>query len=296
MPAFAPEIGTRSLAGSLALRAVADGNGITRLVEIERRPPMQVQRPMYIDAAHPGLATVHIINSTAGLFAGDQLRLAIEIVDGAAASIRTPAMTRVYAMPDGGAATSDVDLRVRAGGYLEYLPAPTIVCGDAALREETRIDIDSEAHAAVGEVWVFGRVAYGELHAYRELNVRTELRRGGSLVLADALVLEPAEESPGSTLGRYAAYGSLTLAGPRVDAAFLANMRRQLDQGSHQTLAGASMLSRDAGIGVRVLGASANSVHATLEGLIAEFRRSVLDVDRSPVAIDLTAHTYGGVK
>ena len=285
----------RSLAGSLALRAVVDGSGITRLVEIERHTPLQVQRPLYLDAEHRALATVHVLNSTAGLFAGDQLRLAIDVMDGAALSVRTPAMTRVYAMPEGGVATSDVVLRVRAGGYLEYLPAPTLMCRDAALREKTRIDIDSEAHAAVGEVWAFGRVAYGELHAYRELNVRTELRRGGTLVLADALVLEPAEEAPEATVGRYAAYGTLTLAGPRIDAAFLASMRRQLDHGSRQILAGASMLSRDGGVGVRVLGTSANSVHTTLEGLISELRHYVLDAPRFFATANPTDHAYGGV-
>lgn len=296
MPACAPEIGTRSLAGSLALRAVADGSGITRIVEIERCPPMQVQRPLYLDAAHPGVATVQIINATAGLFAGDDLRLRIDVSSGARLAVSTPAMTRVYTMPRDATATGRVELRVRADAYLEYLPAPTMLCRDAELQEEKRIDIDAEAHAAIGEVWAFGRVAHGELHAYRELHARTELYCGGALVLADALVLKPSEASPGPSVGRYAAYGALTLAGPRVDAALLARVRGVLDEGHRQIVAGASTLSREGGVAVRVLGASAHSVHATLQGVIAEFRQYVLDAERSPISAGRTDHAWRGVR
>ncbi len=296
MPAIAPDIGTRSLAGSLALRAVADGDGMTRLVEIERRPPMQVQRPLYLDAAHPGLATVHLINATAGLFSGDDLGLRIDVCNGARLAVGTPAMTRVYTMPDGGTATSRVDLRVGAGGYLEHLPAPTILCREAALLQEMHIDLAQDAHVAIGEAWAFGRAAHGELHAYRELHARTELRRAGSLVLADALVLGPLLDSPGPLVGCYAAYGTLTLTGPRVDAALLAGIRRLLDERASPILAGASTLARDGGIGVRVLGASANSVQTTLIDLMSEFRGYVLDAERSPITADRTDHACGGVQ
>jgi urease accessory protein len=199
-------------------------------------------------------------------------------------------MTRVYAMPDGGVATSRVDLSVRAGGYLEYLPEATILCRDGALRQEMRVEIDAEAHAAIGEVWAFGRAAHGELHAYRELSARTELWRGGSLVLADALVLKPLDGSPEPAVGGYAAYGTLTLSGPRIDAALLASVRRLLDRRGCQILTGASMLARDGGIAVRVLGVSANSVHSTLQDVIARFRRCVLD------AVDRADHAGGGVR
>ena len=296
MPAFAPETGTRSLAGSLAVRAVADGNGITRLVEIARRPPMQVQRPLYMDTAHPGLATAHIINATAGLFAGDELRLRIDVSGSSRLAVSTPAMTRVYAMPDGGVATSRVDLYVGHGGYLEYLPAPTMLCRGAALRQEMRIDLDPDAHAAIGEAWAFGRAAHGELHAYRELNARTEVWRSGTLVLADALVLNPSAAPPEAAVGSYAAYGTLTFTGPRVDAALLTRVRRLLDERVDLILAGASTLARDGGIAVRVLGLSANNVHTTLQRLIAEFRRCVLGEERSSKPVGPAENASGGVQ
>ena len=296
MSAFAPDTGTRSLAGSLALRAVADSGGITRVVEIERRSPMQVQRPLYLDAAHAGLANVHVINATAGLFAGDDLKLRIDVGSGARIAVTTPAMTRVYAMPDGGAATSRVDLHIRGGGYLEYLPAASILCEGAALRHEMRVDVEVDAHAVVGEVWAFGRVAHGELHAYRELCARTELWRGESLVLADALALKPVDASPEAAVGSYAAYGTLTLSGARVDAALLMGVRRLLDERGGQILAGASTLVRDGGIGVRVLGVSANSVQVTLENLMSEFRSYVLNTDRSAIGVGAANHPCGGMQ
>lgn len=275
MPALVPDIGARSLTGSLRLRAVADGNAITRLVEIHRTAPMQVQRPLYLDAAHPGFATAHVINATAGLFAGDDLRLQIDVGIGARLAVSTPTMTRAYATPGGGAAKSFVGLRVHAGGYLEYAPAPTILCCDASLYQETHIDVAGDAHAAVSEVWAFGRAAHGEMHAFRQLDARSELHVGGTLVLADALRLRPGEDPPEAAVGGYAAYGTLALIGSGVGVPLLDRVRCELNsQGNN--LGGASLLPREAGVSVRVLGASPTGVRTVLDRLIVAFRRYAL--------------------
>jgi urease accessory protein len=250
--------------------AARDAAGITRIVHASRSAPLQVQRPLYVDPQRAGLATVNVINATAGLFEGDTLSLRVDVLPGAALELRTPAMTRVYTMVDG-RATTQLELSAGADTYVESVPAPVILCANAALRQQTRVDLAEGAHAALGEVWAFGRAAHGELHAHRELEARTEIYRDGRLMIADALVME-AGENPGAMVGGHAAYGCLVLVGAQADAVCLARIRELLSANTEIT-GGASMVPVAPGIAVRALGATAHAVDSTLRAIVFDFRQ-----------------------
>jgi urease accessory protein len=294
MLSHAPD--ARSLRGRLSLRFADDGRR-TVLAHAERSPPWHVQRLLYLDPAWPALAGVALLNQTAGLFAGDRLDLAVTVEGGAAVSLSTPTVTRAYAMPEGDASVTTC-LTVSSGGYLEYLPEPTLLCRDAALVQTLALDAEPGAAVALGEVLAFGRAAHGERHAYRSLTQRIELRRGGETVLAEALRLtrEDAPDVPGM-LGPFAAYGSLHLLPREGDpAALLARTRAALEVqtgasagasrlpgGRHQregtgqhghpgVLAGASLLPGGAGVAVRVLGEAAHAVQTVLRAVVLDFR------------------------
>ncbi|MGH2584472.1 MAG: urease accessory protein UreD, partial [Dehalococcoidia bacterium] len=206
----ADAIGARSLRGRLRLSFSGAGHH-TALSACERTPPFHVQRPLFLDRAHPALAHVALLNTTAGLFAGDRLDLRVCLTDRAAVALTTPAMTRAFGMPNGHAEVT-TQIAVAAGSYLEFLPEATILCRDAALHQRMELDAESGAFVALGEVFAFGRRAHGEGHAYRELVQRTTLRHAGELVLAEGLTLTPERHADAAgVLGPYAAYGSLQL-------------------------------------------------------------------------------------
>lgn len=289
MPVCAPE-SARSVRGELRFVAAPDASGITRVVSASRSAPLQVQRPLYLDPARACLATVNVVNATAGLFQGDAVSLCVDVLPGAAIELRTPTMTRAYAMGSSAHATAHVQLRVATAAYVESLPSAVLLCASAALRQETRVDLAGGAHAAVGEIWAFGRAAHGELHAYRELDAKTEIRCDGVLMLADALVLRPADGLAGTATGGYAAYGSLVLGGPLAGSECLAQVRESL--AAHPgVVGGASMLQRGWGIGVRALGTSAHAVDAALRAIVAEFRQRCA---RPMLGVSATALQPGG--
>lgn len=270
MLACAPDFATHALHGALRFRAATDGGGVTRILDISRTSPLQLQRPLHLDPTS-GIATVHVVNATAGLFEGDALVVRADVGHRAALEMRTPAMTRVHTMSGAAGAVSRLELNVRDGGYLECLPQPLVLCAGAALRQETRVTLHAGAHLALGEVWAFGRVASGELHAYRRLDARTDVLRDGNLLLVEALSMCPADGSVGSSLGGHAVFGSLTLAGPCVDEGLLRRVRELL-QARPGILAGASMLPCGAGLAVRILGDRAFAVHAPLVEIARAFR------------------------
>lgn len=292
MLACSPDRAARAVRGALRFAAMPDQLGVTRLVDVSREAPLQVQRPLYLDAARPGIATVHVLNSTAGLFAGDSVSTSIDVRPGAGLELRTPTMTRVHAMGEGGFAESEFTLVVRDGGYVESMPAPVLLCEAAALRQRTRIDADPAACVAVGEVWFFGRAARGEFHCYRELDARTEAWRAGVLVAAERLALTPADGLAFAATGGLAVYGALMLLGPGVGD--LLERIRVVIGAAPAVEAGASMLAIGDAVAVRVLGASAHAVDAVLRAVLREFRERCLPAVTGSIARRATL--MGGVR
>ena len=268
-----PAIGARSVQGRLHLRFARAGRR-TVLTDSERTPPCHVQRLLYLDRQHPALAQVVLLNTTAGLFAGDRLDLRICLADGAAVALTTPTMSRVFGMRDGHA---DVTMyaSVAAGSYLEYLPAGTILCRGASLRQRTELDAEAGARVALGEVVAFGRAAHGERHAYRELRQRSQLRYAGKPVLSEGLLLTP-DTCPDAVgvLGPFAAYGSLQLLAGDDNDALLAKTRSLLAREAQgHVSAAASLLPAGTGVAVRALGDSPHAVQRLLRLVCDDFRR-----------------------
>src|SRR5688572_23747501 len=136
---------SRALTGLLRLRfAAAEGRTVVR--EAERTPPLHVQRALYLDPERPGLARVALLNSTAGLFAGDRLTTELHVDEGTAVDVITPQMTRAFAMPSGHAQTCTA-ATVAGGGYLEYLPEPLLLCRDATVHTALSLNVAAGATA-----------------------------------------------------------------------------------------------------------------------------------------------------
>jgi len=262
----------RSVQGRLQLRFALE-RGRTVLACCERTAPFHLQRLLYLEAHYPALARATVLNGTAGLFAGDRLELAVEVGAGAAASLTTPTMTRVFGMREGHARVR-TRLTVAAGGYLEYLPEPTLLCRAAALHQRTALDLEPGARAALGEVFAFGRRAHGERHAYRSLDQQQEIHVAGDLVLCERLHLTP-DRSPDAVgmLGDYAAYGSLQLLNPGGDSERLLAATRTVLAGDPHLYAAASLLSNGQGVVVRALGEAPSAVQRVLTSLVHAFRR-----------------------
>jgi urease accessory protein len=274
----------RSLDGRLRLRFARPGDR-TLLIDADRSPPFHMQRLLYLDPCRPELAQAAILNTTAGLCAGDRLDLDVEVQSHAAVELTTPTSTRVFSMADGmadGIAESRTSISVEPGGYLELIPRPVILCCDAALRLRTSATVGRGGKAAIGDVFAFGRIAAGERHRYRLLDLRTELHYDGGLALTEALCLAR-EDGPDAAgvLGDATAYGALHLLGVESDVSSFVTGIRQVIVGQNYITGGASTLHAGAGITVRLLGDRPHAVYETLRSVVNEFRQRYMSKDAS---------------
>ncbi|MEM9079658.1 MAG: urease accessory protein UreD [Verrucomicrobiota bacterium] len=133
---------------------------------------------------------LHVVNPTAGMFAGDDLGVRVEVEERAQVSLVTPSATRFHAMKGGKAALRQ-DLRVGREAFLEFLPEWTIPQAGSEVRQETRIEVGEGGRLIFGEMLAPGRVAHGESHGFRRFENQFELIVGKRLVALERMDLRP---------------------------------------------------------------------------------------------------------
>lgn len=198
VPAVAGSASTTSapvLRGHLHLVAAARPTGETQIARQSFRAPFHLSKP-YWDGH---VLQAQIVNSTAGILAGDELEVDIAVKSGAALSVTTPAAARAFMMRSG-AALCRQHFTVGAGAWLEYLPEPLYPHADSNYAQRTRLDLASGADAFFVDQLAPGRVGRGECWAWRRLRLGLEVVHDGRLLLREQL------DSSGPELARLAAF------------------------------------------------------------------------------------------
>ncbi len=149
--------------------------------------PLRLQRPLYPEGA--SVCHAILLHPAGGLVGGDALAISVELEAGAQALITTPGATKWYR--SAGAQASQVqDLRVAAGGLLEWLPQEAILFQGTRARQHTRVDLEAGGRFAGWEILQFGRPASGEGFAQGSLDLRTEIFLAGRPIWHEAALLD----------------------------------------------------------------------------------------------------------
>jgi urease accessory protein len=283
-PAETAKTAERGQHGRLIVRAELIA-GRTRLTDVQQRPPLQVLRATYPDAAMPDLAAITIVSPAGGVLQGDVLEMEIRVAAGARLSVGTQSATRIYRAPRMGAVMSTT-LHVEPAAYLEFVPDPIIPYAGSRLRATTTCLVAGGGTLILGEALTGGRLARGERFGLDRFESLVEIRRpDGDLVVRDAVMLGgDASAARLGRLGRHLAMGTLYV----VRAGFEAlTLREAIDPSIAPDIAvGASDLPNGAGAWLRVLGPDARSVLAVLRAGWASARRHILGfeppIDRRP--------------
>lgn len=254
------------------------------------RPPLLVQRALYLDDDLPDMAFVFLSNPTAGILAGDKQTIEVEMLPGSKAHICTQAATKVFSMPDpsGMGAAQKVTLTLHEGSYLEYLPDPMIPFRNTCFSQETIITMAAGATLVLGETLSPGRAEMREIFAYKQWCSRlTVTTPAGEPLYREAFSLAPRKLSPLSigAMGRFAApaLGTLLLLNGSLDSERLKGSINHRIGGLLETgltaIAGVSLLPNNIGVGLKVLGEPTSAVTRVMRTAWAEARRQLLGAD-----------------
>lgn len=186
---------TSALRGHLRLVAEGRSDGTTVIARQSFSAPFHFSKPYWDGHA----LQVQLVNSTAGILAGDELEVSVEALSGARLSLTTPAAARAYMMNSGAACCRQ---RFVAGGgaCLEYLPEALYPHRDTDYTQHTRLEVGSDSSVFFVDQLAPGRVGLGECWAWRRLRLGLDVVIGGRLVLRELL------DQSGSSLSRLAAF------------------------------------------------------------------------------------------
>ena len=139
----------------------------------------------------PGWMDIVMLNTGGGVAGGDRLDLSIGVGAGAQATIAAQAAERFYRARAGDAPSKvRTHLTVEAGAALEWLPQETILFDQSAVDRRLEVDLAADARFLGVETIVFGRTAMGELVRQGWLRDLIRVRRGGDLLLHDAIRID----------------------------------------------------------------------------------------------------------
>jgi urease accessory protein len=175
--------------GHLELVCSLGGNGLSHLSSQSFRAPMHISKP-HLDE---GTLVVNVVNPTAGLFEGDEVRCRARVERDARLLLTSPSATRAHGMAGGGEARIAQDFSVAAGGWLEVWPEWFIPQAGARCSQKTRADLEEGSGFLFFEPVAPGRVASGEVFAFASLDWETDIFYAGELAARERYRVTPGD-------------------------------------------------------------------------------------------------------
>jgi urease accessory protein len=204
--------------------------------------------------------------------------MTIVVAEAARGCLTTPSATRIYATA-GAPARQQLDITLEAGAVLEYLPEQVIPFAQAAFHQHTRVRLGPGACLLWGEIIAPGRLARGEVFAYRDYDASLNIADAqGCVILRERTRLRPGWQrldGPGLFEG-YLYLGTFyaCVEGTVLPTALVERLHTLLAE--RPGLMGSATLLPHGGIAVRVLGADHSTIQAALHAVWDTLRQEIL--------------------
>ncbi|MCJ8143214.1 urease accessory protein UreD [Ancylobacter sp. A5.8] len=203
--------------GRLFVEALAAG-GRTVRGAVEEAGPSRVRFPL---SGRRGAALEGVLLNTGGGFAGgDSSHVRARACDGAHLVLTTQAAEKIY-RSDGALTQLAVELEVRAGARLDWMPQATILFDRARVERSITAEVAGSGRLLLVEPLVLGRTASGETLRQGALFDSWRVRRDGRLIYADGLDLSgdlAAVLGRGAVMRHWAALATILLIAPDAES------------------------------------------------------------------------------
>lgn len=249
-------------------------DGKTFLRDSYATMPMHCLPPLYPDST--GWAYSYLVNPTGGFVGGDRVEIDITLCEKSRLFLTTQSATRVY-RSIGPYAEQRVNIHVREGAAIEYLPGYVIPFAGSLYRQSTTIRMEKNATALIADSFTTGRLAMGEHLRFGDYASSLEIEYDGLPLVIDKFSLRPADID----LAAFGFFESrrivstiyLIFDGAEKEDKLLEALRAAID-GCEGVLGGVSFLwSR--GIAIRLLGAGARHVEKATARIRPLVRRAI---------------------
>lgn len=246
-------------------------NDKTCMLPQRRLGPLTVQRPFYPEG---DVCHAYVLHPPGGVVGGDQLQLELDVRAGAHALVTTPGAGKFYRSA-GKIAILKQDLKVSSEAVLEFLPQESIYFPASQLSSMLHINVAKNAKFAGWEIHCFGLPANDKDFNEGRVQLNTELKVDGRLLMHDRLNIDSFERGRTSGLQGHRVFGSFVIYSQAIDKSLLDVLQAaQPDSG----ISGVSRVE-DALIVVRYLGNSTEHAHSYFRSLWQKSRPAALGRD-----------------
>jgi urease accessory protein len=196
-------------------------NNRTCLLPQQRLGPLTVQRPFYPegDTCH-----VYLLHPPGGVVGGDQLRLDVEVRAGAHGLITTPGASKFYRSA-GKTAGLQQQFNVDGDAILEFLPQENIYFPATEVSSKIDVNLAASAKYAGWEVHSFGLPANAADLSSGNVQLKTEIKIAGRLLLHDQLKINEIDRGRLSGLRGNRVYGSFVVVSPMISDELIAALQ-----------------------------------------------------------------------
>jgi urease accessory protein len=280
------EVGRAGKIGALTLRLEQNvENSKTVVKEQYSKVPLFTQRALYLEESIPSMAYMYIISPSGGILQGDRYRMDITLKNNAYAHITTQGATRIYRM-EKNYATQIVNIIVDDGCYFEFVPDQIIPYRDSRFYQTVNLNIHDNATMMYAEMIVPGRVASGESFQYDICYMKVLAKNQNNVLrLIDVAVLEPKKRSLNilGILGSFSVVGNMyILTKTKYIAELVTDINSVLPKFSNIS-GGATILPRNSGVLIRILGELANDIRLVMYEIIRITRKIILNASFSGI-------------
>jgi urease accessory protein len=280
------EVGRAGKIGALTLRLEQnEENGKTVVKEQYSKVPLFTQRALYLEESIPSMAYMYIISPSGGILQGDRYRMDITLKNNAYAHITTQGATRIYRM-EKNYATQIVNIIVDDGCYFEFVPDQIIPYRDSRFYQKVNLNIHDNATMMYAEMIVPGRVASGESFQYDICYMKALAKNQNNVLrLIDVAVLEPKKRSLNilGILGSFSVVGNMyILTKAKYIAELVTDINSVLQKFSNIS-GGATILPRNSGVLIRILGEVAHDIRLVMYEIIRITRKIILNASFSGI-------------
>ncbi len=260
LPARNGAVATRSGRGRLEVKLVSGQSAVTSA---------WANSPLKLLVPKPRGPSVWAYSSSfgGGLVAGDEIKLTLDIGDGARCFVGSQASTKVYRNPAASPCSHTLDATVGRDSLLVLAPDPVQAFASSSYVQRQQFHLHESGGLVLVDWFCSGRAARGERWAFDRFQSRNEIFINGSRVLLDSLLLDSAR-SPLTTsyrLGRFNCLGLVLVAGQSLREAGV-RMLKEID--AHSISRRASLVCSASptshGVLLRFAGESAEMVGAEI--------------------------------
>ncbi len=279
-------VGKAGKLGALQLGFERDKhNGKTAIKNQYSKVPLYAGRALYLEEGLPSMAYLYIVSPSGGVLQGDRYRMDISLRNNAVVHMTTQGATRLYKM-DANYATQLVNVTVDENCYLEFIPDQIIPYRDSRFYQKLDLRVHDNATMIYSEMVTSGRVAMGESFEYDICYLKALAKnQNGVLRFIDTAVLEPKKRNMNITgiLGNRTVVGTIYLL---TKSEYISELNNEIHASLQKFLkisGGTSILPRESGIIVRMLGNFAEDIKAAIYETVKITRKKILNAPFSGI-------------